>query len=123
MIDFNKLTIKFKIFIAKIKHKITRRTYKELPAPKFKIGDKVVIKNRDSFAPFQDVYSDCRNGMIEDIFMGSKLHSYQDWYYTVVFTDDNIVSPYNRTSTAFNHWEIELDKSYLRAKRLKELGI
>jgi len=123
IIYFNKLKIKIRIFIAKIKHKIARRTYKELPAPKFKIGDKVVIKNKDSFAPFQDIFSDCRNGIIEDIFMGSKSYLHQDWYYTVVFTDDNIVSPYNRTATAFNHWEIELDKSYLRSNKLKELGI
>jgi hypothetical protein len=115
--------IKIKILFAKIKHRIARRTYKELPAPKFSIGDKVVIKNKDSFGPFQDTFSDCSNGVIEDIFMGSKQHSHQEWYYTVVATDDTIVSPYNRTATAFNHWEIELDKSYLRAKRLKELGI
>jgi hypothetical protein len=123
MIDFNKLTIRIKILFAKIKHRIARRTYKELPAPKFSIGDMVVVKNQDSFSPFEDVYSNTKFGTIEDIFMGSKQHSHQDWYYTVVFIDDTVVSSYNRTRIAFNHWEIELDKAYLRAKRFKELGI
>ena len=55
--------------------------------------------------------------------MGSKQHSHKDWYYKVVFTDDKVVEPYNRSGIDFNHWEIEFDKSYLREKRLKELGI
>ena len=113
MIDFNKLTIRIKILFAKIKHRIARRTYKELPAPKFKIGDKVVMAG-----PSQDIWSRYQNGTIEDIFIGSMQHSHQDWYYSVVLVVDT-----GRILMGFNHWEIELDKSYLRSKRLKELGI
>jgi hypothetical protein len=118
-----RLMIKIRILIAKIRHKIARRTYRDLPAPKFTIGDKVVVKDKGSFSPFEDVFSDTINGTIEDIFMGSKSYSHQDWYYKVAFTDDKVVGPYNRSGIDFNHWEIELDKSYLRDKRLKELGI
>ena len=123
MIDFNKLTIRIKILFAKIKHRIARRTYKELPAPKFEIGDMVVVKDKGSFSPFEDIYSSTNHGTIEDIFMGSRQHTHQDWYYRVVFVGDTVVTRYSRTGIDFNHWEIELDKAYLRAKRFKELGI
>ena len=117
MIDFKKITTalsrKIRILLAKTKHRIARRTYKELPKPKFSIGDKVVMAG-----PFQDIWSRYQNGTIEDIFIGRRQHSRQDWYYSVVFVVDT-----GRISMDFNHWEIELDKSYLRSKRLKELGI
>ena len=59
--------------------------------------------------------------------MGSRMHYQKDWYYKVVFTDDTVIPPYNKTKVDFNHWEIKLDKAYLfalkREQKLKELGI
>jgi hypothetical protein len=105
---FNALSKKIRILFAKIRHRITRRTYKGMPAPKFKIGDKVVMAG-----PSQDIWNRYQNGTIEDI-----LTFGQEWCYIVVFVVDT-----GRIVLEFSDSEIELDKSYLREKRLKEIGI
>lgn len=113
-----------KRFIAKLRLRITKWTHRKLNLEtKFNIGDIVVPVNRDAFSPFQDIFIKEERGEIVDIFMGSKMHYHQDWYYEVVFTDDTVIPPYNKTKVDFNHWEIKLDKAYLRDKKLKELGL
>lgn len=116
-----------KMFIRKLKLRITRWTYRKSNLEiKFKIGDIVVPVNIDSLQTqysFQDYIINTEKGEIVDIFWGSKMHQHQDWYYSVIFTDDSIVQPYNKTRINFNHWEIKLDKVYLREQKLRELGL
>ena len=114
-----------KRLIIKLRFKINKWTYRKLNLEvKFNIGDIVVpISHDDSFSPFQDVFIKQEKGEVVDIFMGTKMHSHDEWYYVVVFTDDSVIPPYNKTRVDFNHWEIKLDKAYLREQKLKELGL
>jgi hypothetical protein len=111
-----------KRFIAKLRLRITKWTYRKLNLEiKFNIGDIVVPVNPDN-SLFQD-FIQPEVGEIVDIYMGGKMHSEDEWYYVVIFTDDTVIPPYNKTRLDFNHWEIKLDKAYLRDKKLKELGL
>ncbi len=121
VLDFfnsRRLIIKFKL--NRSKKRFNRET-------KFNIGDKVSVinvndlLNGNSAFIFNEIFSNDKIGEIVDIYMGSKYHSHQDWYYEVVFTYRTSVD--KKIKMAFNEWEIELDKSYLRSKKLKELGI
>ena len=117
-----------KRFIAKLRLGLAKWTYRKLNLEtKFNIGDIVVTTYNESYSPFEDGSSISGRGEIVDIYMGSRMHyqmHYQkDWYYKVVFTDDTVIPPYNKTKVDFNHWEIKLDKAYLREQKLKELGI
>ena len=111
-----------KRLIIKIKLSIYKFVYRNLKKEiKFKIGDIVVAVDKDSFSPFQDVFSSLEKGEVENIFMGTKKHTHKDWYYSVVFTDKNVDPPYNKTRVDFNYWEIKLDVAYLREKKLKKI--
>ena len=117
-----------KRFIAKLRLRLTKWTYRKLNLEtKFNIGDIVVTTYNESYSPFEDGSSISGRGEVVDIYMGSRMHSQKDWYYKVVFTDDTVIPPYNqliyKTKVDFNHWEIKLDKAYLREQKLKELGI
>jgi hypothetical protein len=112
----------YKLLI-KLRLRLSKWTYRELNLEtKFDIGDIVVTTYNESYSPFEDGGISGR-GEIVDIYMGSRMHSNKDWYYTVVFTDDTVIPPYNKVKADFNHWEIKLDKSYIRDKKLKELGL
>ena len=113
-----------KRFIAKLRLRLAKWTYRKLNLEtKFNIGDIVVTTYNESYSPFEDGSSISGRGEVVDIYMGSRMHSQKDWYYKVVFTDDTVIPPYNKTKVDFNHWEIKLDKAYLRDKKLKELGL
>lgn len=108
--------------IIKIRLAMARWRFRSHPAPKFEIGDKVVVLDVASVSMIYDIHNAHEAGTIEDIFMGSDENTHQDWYYTVVFENDS-PPPYNRSGADFNHWEIELCRSHRRERRLKELGI
>jgi hypothetical protein len=110
--------------LIKLRLKLNKWTYRNLNLEvKFNIGDIVVPISHDAFSPFQDFFPKQESGEVVDIYMGSKMHQHQDWYYVVVFTDDSVIPPYNKARVDFNHWEIKLDKAYLRDKKIKELGL
>lgn len=112
-----------KRFIAKLRLRLAKWTYRNLNLEtKFNIGDIVVTTYNESYSPFEDGSSISGRGEVVDIYMGSRMHSQKDWYYKVFFTDDT-AQLVHKTKVDFNHWEIKLDKAYLREQKLKELGI
>jgi hypothetical protein len=85
---------------------------------KFQIGDCVHVKDQSFDLTGSKFYSFRGTGEVVDAFYGYQMNKGHKWYYEVCYKTES-----NTHTITYEEHEICIDVAWIRAKRLKKLGI